>query len=288
MISIDTIHRRYFRTLLIVMITVFPLYADVTSFEDVKIGFLFDRTEKTLHDDAETAVKLWVHSIAKSHNFTTYPIFFKDFASLLHALKQGDIGCIILSSKIYLDHADDIDPYILNGWTSSKTDAKTFRYYIVADDANGYLHERNIHISYADDELLAKEVARTYLPKVHQHIYKTTKSSSRALLNLFFGKTDIAIIPDRTWKTSVEMNPQLQKKLHVIYKTDPIFINSIFFYSKHLSPSLRKKFMHATEHLYSTKEGAQLSQLFKIKKIFPLTLNDLKALKLFYHHRSKL
>ena len=262
-----------------------PAFSHEKSLEYVKIGFLFDHTEKTLHDDATTAVKLWVHSIAKSHNFETDPIFFKDFTSLLSALKKGDIGCIILSSKIYLEHAADIDPYIWDGWTSSKTDAKTFRYYIVSDRSESYLTKSKLRISYADDELLAKEVAHTYIK--HENTYTSTKSSSRALLKLFFGKTDIAVVPDRTWKTSVEMNPQLSKKLHVIFKTDPIFINTLFLYSKSITPSLRQKFIHATEHLYSTKEGGQLSQLFKIKKIFPLTLNDLNALKIFYKNHNR-
>jgi len=263
-----------------------PLLLHAKPLESVTIGFLFDHTEKTLHDDATTAVKLWVHNIAKSHDFKTNPIFFKDFSTLLHALQKGDIGCVILSSKVYLEHADDIDPYILDGWTNSKTDSKTFSYYIVTDHSDNYLTKSKLRISYADDELLAKEVAHTHVQQEHTCI--TAKSSSRALLNLFFGKTDMAIVPQQTWNTSVEMNPQLRKKLHVVFKTDPIFINTLFLYSKSITPSLRQKFIHATEHLYSTKEGTQLSQLFKIKRIFPLTLKDLNALKTFYNNRNKL
>ncbi len=277
--------QRYFIALISLVVLAMPLLLHAKSLEYVKIGFLFDHTEKTLHDDATTAVKLWVHSIAKSHDFKTDPVFFKDFVSLLNALKEGEIGCVILSSKIYLEHAADIDPYIWDGWTSSKTDAKTFRYYIVTNRSDDYLTKNKLRISYADDELLAKEVAHAHIQQ--HHTYITAKSSSRALLNLFFGKTDVAVVPELTWKTSVEMNPQLRKQLHVILKTEPIFINTLFFYAKSITPSLRQKFIYATEHLYSTKEGAQLSRLFKIKKIFPLTLNDLNALKTFYKNQKR-
>ncbi len=78
------------------------------------------------------------------------------------------------------------------------------------------------------------------------------------------------------------MNPQLSSKLHVIYKTEPIFANLISFYTTSIKPELRETFIKATTQIHTTVKGKQLAQLFKIKKLVSFNHQDLKPLKQFY------
>jgi hypothetical protein len=259
----------------------FSTTLSATDTRPVKIAFLFSKSEKAMHHDARTAVKLLVAQIAESYHLISTSTFYKDFPTIYAAIKKGDVDCLIVSSKVYLEHQEELNPYLQDGWFNSETNEPFFSYYIIANSSDSYKNKNKLKISSCDSATLIEEVSQHYLDQ--KKIYLKTPTNTRALLNLFFDKTDVAIVPQRTWDTSIEMNPQLTSKLHVIYKTKPIFANLISFYTTFIKPEIRETFLKATAQLHTTTRGKQLTQLFKIKRLISFRHQDLQPLKAFYN-----
>ncbi len=120
---------------------IFILFSTVLSASDakpVKIAFLFSKTEKAMHRDARTAVKLLVTQIGESYNLKTNSIFYRDFSTIYKTIKKGEVDCLILSSKLYLEHQEELNPYLKDGWFSSETDEPFFSYYVMANNSDNY------------------------------------------------------------------------------------------------------------------------------------------------------
>jgi hypothetical protein len=63
---------------------------------------------------------------------------------------------------------------------------------------------------------------------------------SQALLSVFVGQSDACLFPDESYKTMVELNPQLKQKLRTIVTLDNLLIG-IGFFRKTYKENLKKE-----------------------------------------------
>lgn len=55
------------------------------------------------------------------------------------------------------------------------------------------------------------------------------KNSQIALLDIFFGKTDVTLVPEHALETAGELNPQIKKNLMVLAKSEPMITRMVVF-----------------------------------------------------------
>ena len=118
--------------------------------------------------------------------------------------------------------------------------------------------------------------------------YRMLKKESKAVLDTFFNKSDVALVRSKTWKINCELNPQVGKKLQLIKSTDAIFMKNFSLISKKMSPIIKKKYLEALGRLNESVEGRQMMRMFKFNAIYPITTEQLKSLEDFYDEYLKI
>lgn len=100
-------------------------------------------------------------------------------------------------------------------------------------------------------------------------------TSNQALMRVFFGKADLALVYGYGHAVAVEMNPQLGRFLRKLAEYP---LRSLFFafYSTKVDKALRQRTVRVTPTLHTYPRGRQLLDIFKIDHLEMATPEDLK------------
>lgn len=116
-----------------------------------------------------------------------------------------------------------------------------------------------------------------------------TKSPQQSILKLFFGKADLALVDSASYKTAIELNPQLDQKLSIL-KSVPLTLGPVSYMNRNLNDETNKKIIQLGKKLNTTDRGKQLLQLFKSSYMDESDVQDLEniyALNAKYNHLLK-
>jgi isocitrate/isopropylmalate dehydrogenase len=102
--------------------------------------------------------------------------------------------------------------------------------------------------------------AKRYFSKIQEY-----DKSSRVLMKLFFNKIDACIIPQHTWEMMREMNPQIDKKLKVLDRSEKIFLSALSLISKKMNDKLYLVHKNNALKLKNSSKGKQILTLLKGK-----------------------
>jgi ABC-type phosphate/phosphonate transport system substrate-binding protein len=108
---------------------------------------------------------------------------------------------------------------------------------------------------------------------------KYIKNESNAVYNIFFDKTDCAIVRKSVFNTLVELNPQLKKSIAEV-ESSPEFISNILAYLKDSPHSRLSLIIEEASELHLAKEGKSILEIFKSSRVGTITENDLQNTKL--------
>lgn len=114
-----------------------------------------------------------------------------------------------------------------------------------------------------------------------------SRSYQKSILNLFFKKADVAIVTQKSYDISVELNPQIAKKVSILNKTN-IKDVQLGFFRKSLDEKIKKNMRRAAQSLNSTDDGKQLLTLYKTEKIVETNMKILIPIKELLNNYKKL
>jgi len=100
-------------------------------------------------------------------------------------------------------------------------------------------------------------------------------TSNQALMRVFFGKADLALVYGYGHAVAVEMNPQLERTLRKLAEYP---LRSLFFafYSTKVDKALRQRTVRVTPTLHTYPRGRQLLDIFKIDHLEMASPADLQ------------
>ncbi len=100
-------------------------------------------------------------------------------------------------------------------------------------------------------------------------------TSNQALMRVFFGKADLALVYGYGHAVSVEMNPQLERSLRALAEYP---LRSLFFafYSVRVDKALRQRTVRLMPTLHTYPRGRQLLDIFKVDHLEIATPADLQ------------
>jgi phosphonate transport system substrate-binding protein len=118
--------------------------------------------------------------------------------------------------------------------------------------------------------------------------YVTESASySRAIMAVFFDKVDAAVVTRGAYDTANALNPQLNRRLSIIEKSQTLAGNISC-----ILPSTSKKFRGMIEdvgmHLHESPTGQQVLMLFKLDRIVPFQPSYLTGLEDLLLERDRL
>jgi ABC-type phosphate/phosphonate transport system substrate-binding protein len=108
---------------------------------------------------------------------------------------------------------------------------------------------------------------------------KYLKNESNAVYNIFFDKTDCAIVRKSVFNTLVELNPQLKKAI-VEIESSPEFVANVLAYIKDSPHSRMNLVIQESSELHLSKEGKSILEIFKSSRVEKITEADLQSTNL--------
>ncbi len=111
------------------------------------------------------------------------------------------------------------------------------------------------------------------------------KNAAQVVLPLFFGKADACLTTRASFKVMVELNPQLNTRLHVL-AASPGLVPSLFAFRANYTSPYRAQILEAMDQFGESPAGRQILALIHADRVEvrPISCLD-KSLELLARHR---
>jgi len=258
-----------------------------------RFGFLSEGTLLSSFKDARVALKVWLEDVAVRYEGKLNIEFYDNSDSLYNALKNNELDMVVLDLPFFFKNKKDILETCDNFWALNMLDDKYSQYYLIAKkslnaknfkDIKGKtisLKKGNIGASvWLDKNSLisnkksSKEITKRILEK---------KKESTAILNVFFNKSDFAIVRKKTWDIISELNPTISKKLEIVQKSEKIHIPFIGLFRKDINKLSIESFFKLSKDLNEIKGSQHIIALLKFNSLFRVNNDYLKNLDKYYN-----
>jgi ABC-type phosphate/phosphonate transport system substrate-binding protein len=102
----------------------------------------------------------------------------------------------------------------------------------------------------------------------------TPKNTNTGIMDVFFGRSDITLVRESEYKTAVELNPQIAKKLSILAESEP-FLVLIGGAKQSVSAATHKAAMQSLIDLSTTEKGQQLMRIIHARSFETVSISDL-------------
>lgn len=259
----------------------------LNAFENQRCSFGFEKTVLKEADikDSRSAIDYWILEIGKVVNMRIEGYIFDDFKSLMAKIKNGEIDVANISPVSYLRNKEKLD--LVPGFAPLMGGKKTRKYLLIvhADSSISEIKDLN---GKKVAVLKGNEVGKIYLnilllrkiKKEAENFFSSITEKdkySQVILSVFFGQSDAGIATESSFKTMVELNPQIGKRLKIIAES-PEVINMISFFNKNYNKELKEYVMGGILTLGTIPHGSQIMLSFKVDGFVPAVESDLESL----------
>jgi len=277
---------------LILYIFIFPAQADSFTPDQSRLamGFYYpalrDISNKT---DIEISLNYWLKELAKPlHLEDVYPVLYDDIANMNRDFRAGKLDMVIAPPLLLTMY---FDRYLLKEGFVGVTEKNKLDYLSIithqeTDQAfDGYEGKR---LLLPKNDLLAEMFLELEVIKQYQQPYQQVFSqvmqeskNQRMILDVFFGKVDVAVVYDSALELMIEMNPQLKTKITVLKKMPIKARNYAYFHRDYV---YQERLKAGAERFSSTVRGKQILEVFYATDIDACLVNELKSFDAFYQN----
>lgn len=179
--------------------------------------------------DARTAVEVFLKRVFAEANTPFQGKIYETDEELLSAIEAGEVDLVAMHSELYVANEKlPIRPILISQSGSKPLETLVLvakqgvplgalrdRSLIIDQSARGYTPLRWI-----SDNLLRSgrsAIAEKYFEKIEM-----VHSASKALIPVYFGKQDAAILSETDYRLLSEHNPEIAKRLHVVAGSEPL------------------------------------------------------------------
>ncbi len=229
---------------------------------------------KTLYDidikDAIAAIEVWNKEIGGMEGASVKSFFYDDARLLIKDMQNGIVDNGVFYSEDYLLVKKELAfEQIVTRLRGGK---KTERFLVLVRDDSGISDISdlkgkvlsiskwdNLGLIYLTSELLKKGLLP---PEKHFSDIATRDKISKTVLSVFFGQSDACIVPDVSFHTVSELNPQIGKQLRAISVSPEVIMGFSVFrndYPEKSKADVTEKMLN----LESSFRGRQILMLYK-------------------------
>jgi len=268
------------------------LFANDNPKYHLQFGFLYKGTILSSFKDARSTLTKWITDTAYTDNGDVTVTYYADSESLYKEFKEDKLDMIILSLDYFFRNKDEIKKISNDYWTLTTKKEKFIQLYLLAikdSNINSVKDIRNKTISIKEEDDSSKiwldKESLSINKKPYKKVLKSVKYTSKkstGILNVFFNKTDLAVVPKDTWETMIELNPAVKKKVKVIAKSEKINIPFIALFSKNANKIGKDSFFTFSKDGFDLAGGKQIASLLKYDTFYWLKQKDLKNLEVYF------
>ena len=161
--------------------------------------------------------------------------FYKNESDLIrdYESNKNHFDLLYIVPSTYLKNYKVFNQHSKSSITIKQSDDKYVQYYIITNKKSNIKKLENIRNRKLDLHS-SDELSRIWFDKIcyerfgksfKPHILKESRSFNqyKKILDVFFNKTDMAIVTKEMWDTTVSLNPTIEKNLRIIEKSPSIF-----------------------------------------------------------------
>lgn len=249
-------------------------------------------------NDAGAACNVWIKELNKLYK-SRYDVDFKiydNFNEVREALKEGYLAFLALNVSNYMKYKNKFT--LTPQFVASFKGDSLFRYQLLVRKEDNYKNLKNLKktkigittkynnsipslwfdVNCAENNIYNKDYFKEVV---------ASPNESQLILNLFFGKIDACIVPEKMFKLMADLNPQIQNRLTPIISS-PYYVLSVMCFTKNFSnKSDREFFIENALNMQKLITGRQVMALMKIDKLVLFNDGDLNSyLNLLNEYKS--
>lgn len=248
--------------------------------EVLRVAVHLDSMKDTSRADVETSLKVWAEEMKQVLEVPAEISFYQSISEMRRDLAGDRINFVIADALELLRHFDagdlsegfggtrDIEGMVLlkrrDGSTRGIQDLPGKRLLLQSgSEISGLMMDtvclRKLHKSCRSAGVLLGSESRS-----HQMI-----------LQLFFGKADVALVRNHSYQTAIELNPQIRQQLEVLERF-PIYPSALGLFGSRVSPAFREYVIGKAPLMDHYPRGRQILEVLQTPKIgrYPLTILD--------------
>lgn len=267
-------------TLLLTTLLALPAWSEDT----VHLGFLFSQTPEMSRSDIRTSFDLWVTELATQFRIPVTVNFYDDADTLAREFRQGRINGVTAEAMTFIRHFKQDE--LAEGYSVIRSGG--WDLLLMARKGSGISHPR---------DLIGMRVARMQGDPVLEHFLEilclrhhqrpcaetfseilTVPNENQALMRLYFGQADLALVHRYGYELAIDMNPKMAQKIGGVVAELPLKTQYFAFYSAKVDKTFRQRTLRVVPTLHQYPRGRQLMYLLKMDH---LELADPKELKPF-------
>ncbi len=284
----------------IVLTLLLFIATSVWASSDAKVVIYTPQLQKVSQTDTRIAIESILYKIADEANFEHVKIEYSDQLSyVISQYTQGHYEALHMNSLALMDMFPYLKTETAQYWNFSKVKGKRMRtfYILVRNDSDidslTSLQNRSVALTHLDsmqalflDHMMLKVNHRSYENFCGNIIFNAKDATS--ILNLFFHKVDMAVVTQHSYNTAVELNPQLQKKLKILYRSEAIYPAPSITLVGNKNSYFQQIFKQFSQDLVSNTFGRQLMMIYQSVDDINLTEEELERLYKHYQDYIKL
>jgi ABC-type phosphate/phosphonate transport system substrate-binding protein len=114
-----------------------------------------------------------------------------------------------------------------------------------------------------------------------------SKNANVAIMDVFFGKSDITIVRESEFKNAIALNPQVESQLTVLIKS-PSYINMVGAGKKSIDSKKFKDIMFSMTGVSKTESGKKLFKVIQADELHLISRADLSEVNALMSHYKTL
>ena len=215
---------------------------------------------------------------------------------ILKDFKQNKVKVILLRSYFYFNNKNKLMGQFDTKWHLQFGKSKYQQYYLIANkDANTKDIFNNkdsysiiTHAGYMNSLLWFDYLKYSKTKKKKKKFkYIFTKKFNQLSSKVFFNKSNLSVLKKEDYESALELNPQLKKRIKILYKSKTIFSTYIAFTHKSLTKQEKKNIFDLAKNITRILDKSRITDSMEILLLPSETQDDFIELDAFFFQYEK-
>lgn len=232
--------------------------------------------------DTEITFNVALSELLKAHGANLSVLVFDSTLELYNAFDKDMIDGIFGTPLEYIPRENKMKPTMMAiHYKNAPLKQSLIAVVRTADNFKNIKELRGKKISVGNAQDMEKLYLNTLLLENQQPELDTffserliPKNTNTGIMDVFFGRSDITLVRESEYKTAIELNPQLGKKLSVLAESEP-FLVLVAGAKATMPDKSHQAAMQSLIDLSSTDKGKQLMRIIHAESFEVISSKDL-------------
>ncbi|MCF6252587.1 MAG: PhnD/SsuA/transferrin family substrate-binding protein [Methylococcaceae bacterium] len=266
----------------------------------VTLAYLENGLKELKNNEKQIALQLLANELIRDSGVKMIVQPVRSFAEMRQLISDGKVDYTILNGYHLLEHYDFLQSFFVTPLLTIQrgpSDRENFiivanKQYIGQELINLQGKTLSLHPQYLLMKFYLEYLIENSSGLDILHFFskiKYTKTASQAVLDVYFGSSDLCIIPKHIFDLTVELNPAIMQKIFIMHQSGKQFFPVLILNFKHVDNTIRTLINKNLSLLNQTARGQQILDMFSIQSVHTVKLKKLHPMQnIFKHYQSLL